>query len=228
MRYIVIGLGNYGQLLAKELTALHHEVIGVDVDPLNVEAIKDSVSTSFILDATNEQSLSILPLRSVDTVIVAIGEKFDASVKVVALLKKNKVKSIYARALDLVHKSVLEAFDIDMILTPEQDAARALVNRLDLHINAESMQLDNEYYIMKFKTPKSLVGFKVKNVAIEKEFNLKLISLLGGEKRVNCLGIVLSDKSVMESIDPEHKLSSSDYLVCYGKYQNFISFWRSI
>lgn len=228
MKYIVVGLGNYGQVLAKELTSLRHEVIGVDVNPANVEAVKDSISTSFILDATNEQALSILPLRSVDAVIVAIGETFGASVKVVALLKKNQVKRIYARALDPVHKSVLEAFEVDMILMPERDAARDLVNRLDLHISVESMQLDNEYYIMKFKTPKSLVGFKVKDLAVEKEFKLKLISLLGGERRVNCLGIVISDKSVMESIDPEHKLSADDYLVCYGKYQNFISFWRTI
>ncbi len=228
MKYIIIGLGSYGQHLAKELTALHHEVIGVDVCSSNVETVKDSISTSFILDATNEQSLSILPLRSVDAVIVAIGERFDASVKVVALLKKSQVKRIYARALDLVHKSVLEAFDIDMILTPEQDAARALVNRLDLHINVESMQLDNDYYIMKFKAPKPLVGFKVKDVALEREFNLRLISLLAGKKRVNRIGVIVADKSVIESIDAEHKFSEDDYLVCYGKYRDFVSFWRSI
>ena len=31
MKYIVIGLGNYGGKLAEELTVLGHEVIGVDV-----------------------------------------------------------------------------------------------------------------------------------------------------------------------------------------------------
>ena len=30
MKYIVIGLGNYGGKLAEELTVLGHEVIGVD------------------------------------------------------------------------------------------------------------------------------------------------------------------------------------------------------
>ena len=35
--------------------------------------------TSFIIDARNEQSLSVLPLKDVDVVIVAIGENFGAS-----------------------------------------------------------------------------------------------------------------------------------------------------
>ncbi len=228
MKYIVIGLGNYGQVLAKELTALHHEVIGVDSNPANVELVKDFISTSFILDATNEQSLSILPLRSVDVVIVAIGEAFGASVKTVALLKKNQVKRIYARALDKVHSSVLEAFNVDMILTPEYDAARSLTRLLDSNVNVESLQLDNEYNVIKFMIPKKFIGFKLQDVALEKEFNLKIIALLSGEKVTNCFGIVVSDKAVVESPDAEYKLRESDHLVCYGKYKDFISFWRSI
>lgn len=39
-------------------------------------------------------------LNSVDIVIVAIGENFGASVRVVALLKQKKVAHIYARAID--------------------------------------------------------------------------------------------------------------------------------
>ena len=30
MKYIIIGLGNYGGVLAEELSVLGHEVIGVD------------------------------------------------------------------------------------------------------------------------------------------------------------------------------------------------------
>lgn len=228
MKYIVIGLGNYGQVLAKELTELNHEVIGVDNDATKVEMIKDYIATSFILDATNELSLSILPLRSVDVVIVAIGEAFDASIKSVALLKKNSVKSIYARALNPVHRSVLEAFNIDLILTPEQDAARSLVQLLDLNISVESLKLDNEYNVMKFRVPKSLIGFEISDIDIENEFNLKIVSVLCSQKVTNYLGIVVSDKAVIENLTMDYKLHENDYIVCYGKHKDFISFWKSI
>lgn len=32
MKYIIIGLGNYGGVLAEELSVLGHEVIGVDTN----------------------------------------------------------------------------------------------------------------------------------------------------------------------------------------------------
>ena len=37
MKYLIIGLGNYGGVLAEELTALGHEVVGVDQNELHVD-----------------------------------------------------------------------------------------------------------------------------------------------------------------------------------------------
>ena len=107
MKYIIIGLGNYGHVLAEELSVLGHEVIGADISESRVDSIKDKVATAFVIDATDELSLAVLPLNSVDIVIVAIGENFGASIRVVALLKQKKVQNIYARAIDAVHRSVL-------------------------------------------------------------------------------------------------------------------------
>ena len=81
MKYIIIGLGNYGRVLAEELSALGHEIIGADISESRVDSIKDKVATAFVIDATDEQALSVLPLNSVDIVIVAIGENFGASVR---------------------------------------------------------------------------------------------------------------------------------------------------
>ena len=99
MKYIIIGLGNYGHVLAEELSALGHEIIGADISESRVDSIKDKVATAFVIDATDEQSLSVLPLNSVDIVIVAIGENFGASIRVVALLKQKKVPRIFAKVV---------------------------------------------------------------------------------------------------------------------------------
>ena len=79
MRYLIIGLGIYGSNLAVDLTNMGHEVIGADVNASLVEAIKDYISTAYIIDSTDEISLSVLPLKNVDLVIVAIGENFARS-----------------------------------------------------------------------------------------------------------------------------------------------------
>ena len=88
MRYLIIGLGIYGSNLAVDLTRMGHEVIGADKNPSLVEGIKDYISTAYIIDSTDESALSVLPLKNVDIVIVAIGESFGASIRTVAILKK--------------------------------------------------------------------------------------------------------------------------------------------
>ncbi len=228
MKYIIIGLGSYGGVLAEELTLLGHDVIGVDENMNNVDRIKDSISTSFVLDATDETALSILPLKSVDMVIVAIGENFGASIKVVALLKKVGVKHIYARAIDDVHKTVLDAFNLDNVLFPEKDAARSLVKSIDLSVETETFRIDKEYYIVKFQIPASFVGYKVGDLSMDKEFNIRIISLLKGRKVNNSIGLMVNESVVEETFEMEYKLTAKDYLVCYGKYKDFLSFWRAI
>ncbi len=136
-----------------------HEVIGVDESESKVEMIKEKIATSFIIDATDEQALEILPLKAVDVVIVAIGENFGASIRVVALLKKFNVQHIYARAVDETHRTVLEAFSLDSIIFPEKEAARSLVQLLDLQVHVESLKVDKEHYVVKFKLPSQFVGY---------------------------------------------------------------------
>ena len=147
MKYIVIGLGDYGYVLAEELAAVGHEVIGVDKESTRVEPIKEKLAAAFMMDATDEQALSALPLHNVDAVIVAIGENFGASVRVAALLVQMKVEHIFARANDEVHRSILQAFKIEKILSPEADAAHNLVERIEFGYDIETFSVDKDYAV---------------------------------------------------------------------------------
>ncbi|MFR2069871.1 MAG: potassium channel family protein [Bacteroides nordii] len=228
MKYIIIGLGNYGHVLAEELSALGHEVIGADISESRVDSIKDKVATAFVIDATDELSLAVLPLNSVDIVIVAIGENFGASIRVVALLKQKKVQHIYARAIDAVHRSVLEAFNLEKILTPEEDAARSLVQLLDFGTNMEAFRVDSEYYVVKFSVPEKFIGYFVNELNLDEEFRLKLIGLKRANRIENCLGISLTEHSIVNELPENDKIQEGDELVCYGKYRDFQKFWKAL
>lgn len=209
MKYIIIGLGNYGHVLAEELSALGHEVIGADISAGRVDSLKDKIATAFVIDATDEQALSVLPLNSVDVVIVAIGENFGASIRVVALLKQKKVKRIYARAIDGVHRSVLEAFGLERILTPEEDAARGLVHLLEFGADIETF-----------------IGYGVNELKLDNEFGLKLLVLKRAETLKNCLGISFIEHDVVNELPDNDQIQAGDQLVCYGRYQDFRKFWK--
>lgn len=228
MKYLIIGLGNYGGVLAEELTALGHEVVGVDSEELQAERYKDKVATTYVLDATDEMALSVLPLNGVDIIIVAIGENFGASVRIVSLLKKRNVKHIYARAVDEVHKAVLDAFSLDRILTPEKDAARLLVQLMELDAEVEHFSIDENNYVFKFSVPAKLIGYKINELSIEQEFGIRIISVIMGKQISNILGISKVEKVSTMTFPEDYALGQDDGLVCYGQYSDFIKFWKSV
>lgn len=130
MKYLIIGLGNFGKTLAVELSDIGHEVIGIDINEHAVDSIKDRISLSYIMDATDGFSLRSLPLNEIDCAIVAIGQSMDFSLRAVAALKELSVKNIYARALDDTHRSILKAMDIKKIFIPESYAAKILAQKI--------------------------------------------------------------------------------------------------
>ncbi len=129
MKYLVIGLGNFGKTLAIELTARGNEVIGVDSCEQRVDDVKDQISLSYIMDASDVSTLRALPLDEVDCVVVAIGQSMEASLRSVAALKELGVRTIYARAIDDVHHSILRAMNISRIFIPESYAARIFADK---------------------------------------------------------------------------------------------------
>ena len=64
MKYLVIGLGNLGRAIAKDLTRVGNEVIGVDMDLHRVDMLKNDIAGAVALDSTDKEALSTLPLLS--------------------------------------------------------------------------------------------------------------------------------------------------------------------
>ncbi len=210
MKILLIGLGIYGSNLATDLTDMGHEVIVADSNNTLVESIKDKVSTAYIVDSTDESALSVLPLKTVDLVIVTIGENFGASIKTVALLRKLGVKNIYARAVDEIHETILQGFKVERILIPEQRAAKELTLELAMGANIDAMRIDKDNFILKFKIPNYFVGLKLGDVDLEKKFNIKLVALSRLTKSRNMLGIASELPKIIENPSPDIELETGD------------------
>lgn len=199
MRYLIIGLGIYGSNLAIDLTEMGHEVIGADASSTIVESIKDFISTAYIVDSTDRVALSALPLLNVDTVIVAIGENFGASIRTVALLKELGVKRIFARAIDTLHQAILEGFHIARILTPEQRAASDLTREMALGGHVESLAIDDDadHFVAKFPLPDVFVGLAYDAIPALNGRDMKLIAVSRHITSTNKLGMVRSAATIM-------------------------------
>lgn len=230
MRYVVIGLGIYGSNLARDLTDMGHEVIGVDMNQTHIDEIKDYISTVYLVDSTEEATLNVLPLRSVDVVIVAIGENFGASVRTVALLKKMGVENIYARAIDDLHYAILEGFQVQRIITPEQRAARDLAHEMELGAVIISLEVDSRHYVITFEAPAYFHGIAVDDLRLDENFKLHLVAVARRTGSVNILGVKHHEPEVVyPGKDGEAtEVRPGDVFTVFGALKDFRAMYRHI
>lgn len=221
MKYIIIGLGNFGSTLAERLTQMGHEIIGVDQTNTRVEDMKNRISSAICMDITDRNALGILPVKEVDAVIIAIGENFGASVQAIALLRQMGATDIAARAINEIHVTVLQSLGVDHVTYPEKDAAEMLALRMEMESYVSSYKVDDVYSVIQMLVPYDFTGQTVADLNLKGRFNLDVITLKRCYKERNFLGVSHSEVRVVDTYDPEKtEIEDQDVLVLYGKYND--------
>lgn len=226
MKFIVIGLGNFGASLSVKLTTQGHEVIGVDSDMRKVESVKDKITHAICLDCTDIVAISTLPLKDTDVAIVGIGEDFGASILTSALLKQNKVKRIISRALSPLHQTVLEAIGVSEIVHPEEESAERMAKMLEIKDILDSFDLFEDYKVVEAKLPEKYINKTVEEMDIRSRFNLNILTVVKMKEAKNMLGIYQKKARVVGYISGKTKFEQDDIILIFGKtsdIKNFLS-----
>ncbi|WP_040496652.1 potassium channel family protein [Fulvivirga imtechensis] len=216
MKYIVIGLGNFGSTLSMALTEMGFEVIAVDSDMKKVNEFKDRVTHTICLDSGDKAAMETLPLKDSDAVIVAIGEDFGASVLSTAVLKQLGAKKIIGRAISDLHHTVIEAIGVEEIIRPEEESASRLAKRLQLKGVVDSFEISEDYNIVETEIPERYFGKTVEEANLRQEFNLNILTIIRMEKTKNIIGQSSSKRQVMGVVSPQTVFKEGDIIVLFG------------
>ncbi len=219
MKYVVLGLGNFGRALAIRLTELGHEVIGVDNRMAKVEQLKEKVTHAVCMDSTDIDAVSALPLRDADAVIVAIGEDEGASLLTTALLKQLQVKRIIGRVVSDLQKTVLEAMAIDEYIMPEEDAAGRLAMRLDNIDIVDSFKISDNYSIIETKVPNKYAGLTLKEANLTNKYRVIVLTTIKATEREEN-GKVKICKEATGIAQSDTVLAEGDILVLFGELKD--------
>lgn len=216
MKYIIIGLGNFGSSLGSMLTDLGHEVIGVDSNFHKVDAYKEHITSTICIDCTDEHALETLPLSAADIVVVCIGEEFGASVMITALLKQKKVKRLISRAFSPLHESVFVALGVNEILHPEKEAAEKLVKRITAPDIIDSWQVGQDHSVVELRAPVRYIGNTVLELDLKNRYGLQLISVI--KHRIQGQHPVSSYNPGVASdfVYPGTQIEENDVLMLFG------------
>jgi trk system potassium uptake protein TrkA len=218
MKFIIIGLGNFGSSLAEKLTQMGHEVIGVDKNIDKIEEIKDKVTIAICLDCKHPEAIKNLPIKNTDVVVVSIGEDEGANILTTALMKKMNVPRLISRSVSQLHETVLEAMEVSEIVRPEEETAERWAKKLSSSSILDSFELTDNYSIVEAKVPKIFNGKSVQEIGFNKNFNVIVLTIMKNKREKNILGL-FRNKTKLEIqgiATAETILQEGDIMVLYG------------
>jgi len=226
MKYIIIGLGNFGASLSQKLTVQGNEVIGIDTRMEKVDLYKEKISHTIQMDATDEFTVSGLPLEDTDVVIVAIGEDQGANIMTTALFKNMQVKRLISRAINPLHEKVLEAIGVDEIVHPEEETAERWAKKLCLNNVVDSFELSDDFSIIEANVPREYIGKTIREVGFRRQFNLLVLTIMKKSEVKSVLGKSRTEVNVDGIATPDQQLDETDILVLYGSNKDLQDFLK--
>ena len=201
--YMVIGLGRFGQAVAKQLCALGADVLAMDICSNLVQQVANDVTHAVTGDAQDKEVLRALGAGDFDCAIIAIGDDLAASVLTTMNLKELNVPYIVCKAHDETHRRVLEKLGVDRVIIPEQEHAQRLARSLHSHNVLDYIELSEEYGILEVPAPKSWVGKTLKELNIRAKLGVNIIAVeCGGKTNV--------------SPGADYRIASGDIMVVLG------------
>jgi trk system potassium uptake protein TrkA len=224
MNFIVIGLGNFGASLAKKLTALGHDVIGVDKEIAKVDFFKDTVKNTISMDITDIHALKTLPIKDADMIIVAIADDFGASVMTTALLKKLGAQNVYSRESSLVHKTVLNSLGVPNTINPEYETASVFAEKLIMKGVWSIYNISDEIKIAEVSIPEEYIGKTISEINFRDLHNIKLLALKQLDKKLSTPSLEKWNAIEKKNLETDVVLEPDMRLIIKGRKKDIMDF----
>ena len=205
----VLGLGDFGTALCRELKANKVTVLAVDISRARAESLKDTLEHLVVADITQTSALEQLGLAQMDVVVVATSATMPTSVLSVLRLKDLGVKDIVAKAENEDHAKVLRALGVENIVIPASDSAARLANKISWTHVVEMIELSSGCSIMEMAPPKTLIGVMLRDSKLREKYQLQVLAI---RERLG---------APLEPIpDPDRKLTEGCTVVVFGEDKN--------
>jgi len=177
MKCAIIGLGEFGKVLALKLANRGAEVIAVDTNIELIEEVKNDVSLAVKLDATNERDLMSQGIDKVDVIVASMGNNFEINALVVAMAKKFGIPKIIARATNSIHARILSLIGATDVIQPEENSAEQLSLRLLFTGLKDYLELMKGYSIVEIEISKKYEGKTLSKVIPRSKYKVNIIAI---------------------------------------------------
>lgn len=180
--FALFGLGRFGKSLAVTLAQLGCEVMCMDSNEKEVQAVADVVTHAVIGDCRDEATLKTLGIPDFDVCIVSLASNIETSVLLVVLLKELGAKRVLAKSQSEMHSKILRRLGADEVVFPENDmgvrAAYGLVSSGFL----DYIELSDGYRVVETSCPKVWLGKTVAQLDVRRKYGVNILAVKNGDK----------------------------------------------
>lgn len=172
--FLVCGLGRFGGALARELTNLGHDVLGVDISERAVQDHAAVLTHVVQADTTDEDALRELGASDFRTAIVAIGSNIEASILTTSVLVDLGLPKIVAKAVTVAHGTILERVGAHRVVFPESDMGRRVAHTVTGR-TIDFIQLDPGFALVETTAPSELAGKTLAQAEVRRRYGITVV-----------------------------------------------------
>lgn len=223
--FAVIGLGQFGLSVAKELIALNQQVIGIDRDEARVKLLESDLSSVFKAECTNKKSLKEVGVHKVDVAIVTFGDNLHDSIVTTAMLSDLEVKHIVVRVDNPEYESILTKIGAHEFIRPTEDAGRSLAFKLSATNFTQYFAFDKDFSVSSLTIPKQFKTKKLLDLDWRNQYNINIVLIKKTKGH--------TDKETIDEISPmipkaQELVEANDIIYVIGKSKDLITFANAV
>lgn len=207
---LIIGMGNFGQLLGEHLLKMSDEVMIVDRDEDTINMLSSKYTDAIVANCMNIESLQALDIPSFDVCVVAMGDDFQASLEITSNLKDLQAKYIVARAETDIQRKFLLRVGAHEVVYPNRDIAEKLAVKLNTERAYDYFELDDRYSIFEIAVP-------------SKWFQKTLLAVNPRAHGLNILTIK-KGSTVLPPPSANYVFAEGDHMVVFGNTEQIVKF----
>ena len=219
--FAVIGLGQFGMTLAKELANADYDVLAIDDKDENIQEIADTVTYAVRADVREPEVLrepgilKSLGVQNVDVAIIAVAENMEASITATMQVKDLGVPLVLAKAMNSLHGRILEKIGADQVIYPERSMGIRVARNFTASGFEDVFELSTEFSMAEFRIPNEWVGKSLSEIRLREQHHINLVAVKHGD-------------SVNVNLNPAEKLEAGCILVAVGKNEDLNKFRKPL
>ena len=208
---LLIGMGQFGQLLGEKLLNMGNEVMIVDKDENIINTVASKYTGAVICNCMVSDNLKALDIPSYDACVVTIADDFQSSLEITSILKDLGAKYIIAKANTDIQRKFLLHIGANEVIYPNRDMAEKLAVKINSEQVYDYFELDATYSIFEIAVPEKWIGKTIRQTNPRTKYGINILT-------------IKKDNKYMPTPTPDTMFESNDKIVVFGNTEQILLF----